>query len=264
MTSVPLPHNPFKAALKAAATATDPAARPQLKGLWIAMGSSTSIEIAAEIGYDWLLIDGEHGPNDLTGILAQLRACHGYPTTPIVRPAAADPVLIKQVLDLGAQTLLVPMVNTREEAELMVRAVEYAPSGIRGVGGVIARSGRWGLIPDYMATARDEICLIVQVESREALDNIDEIAAVDGIDGVFIGPADLSASLGHPDDAGAIQDEIHRAFDMIASHGKAIGSLAFDPATARKYFEWGASFVAVAGDTDVYVRGLAAELEQYR
>ncbi|WP_204468186.1 aldolase/citrate lyase family protein [Bifidobacterium pullorum] len=189
---------------------------------------------------------------------------HGYPTTPVVRPADADPVLIKQVLDLGAQTLLLPMINNAEEAELMVKAINYAPEGIRGVGGVIARSGRWGLIPDYMRDAKKELCLILQVESQEGLDNIDEIAAVDGYDAIFIGPADLSASLGHLDDAGAIQDQVAYAFERIKAHGKAIGSLAFDPETAKRYFDWGASFVAVAGDTDIFVRGLAAELEHYR
>lgn len=255
MASVALPRNEFKAAIKEGR---------QLKGLWLAMGSATSAEIAAEVGYDWLLIDGEHGPNDLTTILDQLRAVHGYPTTPVMRPADADPVLIKQVLDLGAQTLLLPMINNAEEAELMVKAINYAPEGIRGVGGVIARSGRWGLIPDYMRDAKKELCLILQVESQEGLDNIDEIAAVDGYDAIFIGPADLSASLGHLDDAGAIQDQVAYAFERIKAHGKAIGSLAFDPETAKRYFDWGASFVAVAGDTDIFVRGLAAELEHYR
>ena len=229
MTSVALPKNEFKAAIK------QPGA--QLKGLWVAMGSATSIEIAAEVGYDWMLIDGEHGPNDLNTILDQLRAVHGYPT--------------------------VPMINTKEEAELMVKAVNYAPEGIRGVGGVIARSGRWGLIPNYMRDAKNEICTILQIESEEGLNNIDEIAAVPGYDAIFIGPADLSASLGHPDDAAAIQDKVKYAFDRIKAHGKAIGSLAWDPATAKKYFEWGASFVAVAGDTDVLVRGLQAELKAY-
>lgn len=146
----------------------------------------------------------------------------------------------------------------------MVEAVDYAPNGIRGVGSPIARSGRWGRIPNYMRDARGEICLLIQVESQEALDNIDDIAAVDGVDGIFIGPADLSASLGHPDDAAAIMDQIHRAFDVIAAHGKAIGSLAFDEPTAKLFFEWGASFVAVAGDTDLYVRALAADIAQYK
>ncbi len=255
MTSVALPRNEFKVAIR------QPGAR--LKGLWVAMGSATSIEIAAEVGYDWLLIDGEHGPNDLNTVLDQLRAVHGYPTVPVVRPPHADPVLVKQVLDLGAQTLLLPMINTREEAELMVRAVNYAPEGIRGVGGVIARSGRWGLIPNYMRDAKNEICTILQIESEEGLNNIDEIAAVPGYDAIFIGPADLSASLGHPDDAAAIQDKVRYAFERIKAHGKAIGSLAWDPATAKRYFDWGASFVAVAGDTDVLVRGLQAELAAY-
>ncbi|WEV65900.1 aldolase/citrate lyase family protein [Bifidobacterium sp. ESL0764] len=257
MATQQLKHNPFKAAIR------QPGPK-QLKGLWVAMGSATSAEIAAGIGYDWMLIDGEHGPNDLTTIEAQLRACQGYDTPCIVRPAAADPVRIKQVLDIGAQSLLIPMVNNREQAELMVKAVNYAPKGIRGVGGSIARSGRWGMIPNYMRDAASEICLIVQVESREALGNIEEIASVEGIDGVFIGPADLSASLGHPDDAAAISDEVHHAFDVIKAHGKAIGSLAFDAPTAKQYFAWGADFIAVAGDTDVYVHGLDAALAQYK
>lgn len=250
-----LPHNAFKAAL---ASGT-----PQY-GLWMASASPTITEIAADSGYDWLLLDGEHGPYDLNTTLDCLRATHGYPTTPIVRPHSADPVAIKQVLDLGAQTLLIPMVNTAEEARLMVKAVEYAPQGIRGVGSPIARSGRWGRIPNYMRDARGEICLLVQVESQEALDNIEDIAAVEGIDGIFIGPADLSASLGHPDDAAAIMDEIHHAFDVIKAHGKAIGSLAFDAPTAKRFVEWGATFVAVAGDTDLLVHAMDRDLAQYR
>ena len=250
-----LPHNAFKQAIKEG--------KPQY-GLWMASASPTIAEISADAGYDWMLIDGEHGPYDLNTILDVLRAVAPYDTTPIVRPAAADPVLIKQVLDLGAQTLLLPMVNTKEEAELMVKAVNYAPEGIRGVGSPIARSGRWGRIPNYMRDAKNEICLLVQVESQEALDNIDDIASVDGIDGIFIGPADLSASLGHPDDAAAIMDQIHHAFDVIKAHGKAIGSLAFDRPTVEKFYEWGATFVAVAGDTDLYVHALANDIAQYK
>ncbi|WEV59168.1 HpcH/HpaI aldolase/citrate lyase family protein [Bifidobacterium sp. ESL0728] len=251
------PHNAFKEALKS---------DRKLLGLWLAFGSATAAEISADAGFDWVLVDGEHGPNDLTTILEQLRALYGYPVNPIVRPANSDPVLIKQVLDLGAQTLLLPMVNTREQAETMVRAAHYAPEGFRGVGASLARSGRWGRIPDYMRVAADDICILVQVETKEALANVDEIASVDGVDGVFIGPADLSASLGHPDDAENpdVQKSIHHAFDVIASHGKAIGSLAFGTDLAKKYFDWGANFVAVAGDTDLYVHALSEELEQFR
>ncbi|RBP98886.1 HpcH/HpaI aldolase family protein [Bifidobacterium xylocopae] len=250
-------HNVFKQALKE---------DRRLLGLWLAFGSATAAEVSANSGFDWVLIDGEHGPYDLTTMLDVLRAVHGYPVSPIVRPANSDPVLIKQVLDLGAQTLLLPMVNSREEAELMVKATRYAPEGIRGVGAVLARSGEWGRIPDYIRVADDEICLIVQVESREALEHVDEIASVDGIDAVFIGPADLSASLGYPDAAEApeVQDAIHRAFDIIGSHDKAIGSLAFDADLAKKYFDWGANFVAVAGDTDLYVHALDRELALFR
>ena len=255
MSVTALAHNAFKEAI---------AEGKQQYGLWMASASPTIAEISADAGYDWMLIDGEHGPYDLNTMLDCLRAMSAYPTTPVVRPHSADPVAIKQILDLGAQTLLVPMVNTAEEARLMVKAVEYAPAGIRGVGSPIARSGRWGRIPHYMRDARSEICLLVQVESQEALDNVDEIASVDGVDGVFIGPADLSASLGHPDDAEAIMDQVHHAFEVIRKHGKAVGFLAFDESTVRKAFEWGATFVAVAGDTDLYVRALAADIARYK
>ena len=250
-----LPHNEFKEAIKAG--------KPQY-GLWMTTADPTMAEISADAGYDWMRIDGEHGPYDLRTLLDCLRAVSAYPTTPVVRPAAADPVKIKQVLDLGAQTLLIPMVNTKEQAELMVKAVNYAPEGIRGVGSPIARSGRWGRIPNYMRDAKNEICLLVQVETQEALDNIEDIASVEGIDGIFIGPADLSASLGHPDDAAAIMDQVWHAFDVIKKHGKAAGFLAFDKPTVDKAYEHGADFVAVAGDTDLYVRALAADIAQYK
>ncbi|PLS31892.1 2-keto-3-deoxy-L-rhamnonate aldolase [Bifidobacterium margollesii] len=250
-----LPHNAFKQALKEG--------REQY-GLWMALASPTAAEISAGAGYDWLLVDGEHGPYDLNTILDVLRAVAPYDTTPVVRPASADPVLIKQVLDLGAQTLLLPMVNTKEEAELMVKAVNYAPEGIRGVGSPIARSGRWGRIPNYMRDAKNEICLLVQVESQEALDNIEDIASVEGVDGIFIGPADLSASLGHPDDPAAIMDQVYDAFKVIKAHGKAVGFLAFDVNVAKEAFSRGANFVAVAGDTDLYVKALAADIAQYK
>ncbi|MBW3088851.1 2-dehydro-3-deoxyglucarate aldolase [Bifidobacterium sp. 82T24] len=250
-----LPHNAFKQALKEG---------KEQYGLWMAMASPTAAEISADAGYDWLLVDGEHGPYDLTTILDVLRAVAPYDTTPVVRPAAADPVLIKQVLDLGAQTLLLPMVNSKEEAELMVKAVNYAPEGIRGVGSPIARSGRWGRIPNYMRDAKNEICLLLQCESQEALDHIDDIASVEGVDGIFIGPADLSASLGHPDDPAAIMDQVYHAFDVIKSHGKAVGFLAFDVPTAKEAFARGANFVAVAGDTDLYVRALAEGIKPFK
>ncbi len=235
-------------------------------GLWVAMGSPTTAEIAASSGFDWLLIDGEHGPNDLTTILEQLRAIKAAGGCSIVRPSNADPVLIKQVLDLGARTLLIPMVNTAEQAELMVRSMRYAPRGIRGVGASVARSGDWGRTPHYMRDAEKELCLLVQVESRQALDNLEEIVDVDGVDGVFIGPADLSASLGHPDDMENpdVQRDIEHAIRTIVAHGKAAGTLAFDPRLVKRYVEWGATFVAVAGDTDVFVHGLEREVETYK
>lgn len=235
-------------------------------GLWVAMGSPTTAEIAAGAGFDWLLIDGEHGPNDLTTVLEQLRAIKAAGGCSIVRPANGDPVMIKQVLDLGARTLLIPMVNTAEQAELMVRSMRYAPRGIRGVGASVARSGDWGRTPHYMRDAERQLCLLVQAESRQALDNLEQIVDVDGVDGVFIGPADLSASLGHPDDMTNpdVQRDIEHAIRTIVAHGKAAGALAFDPRLVRRYLDWGATFIAVAGDTDVFVHGLEREVETYR
>lgn len=251
-----VPQNNFKRALEQG--------QRQL-GIWAAFGSPTADEISASAGFDWILIDGEHGPNTLTTILDQLRTVHGYPCTPVVRPASSDPVSIKQLLDLGAQSLLLPMINDGKQAAEMVRAVHYAPTGIRGVGAVLARSGQWGRIPHYMRDAADELCVIVQVESRQALDNLEDIASTDGIDGIFIGPADLSASLGHPDDVDNtdVQSAIHEAFTVISRYGKAVGSLAFDDATAKKYLDWGASFIAVAGDTDLYVQALERKLSAF-
>ena len=144
-----------------------------------------------------MLLDGEHGPNDVRSILSQLQAVAPYPVTPIVRPVVGETALIKQYLDLGAQTLLIPMVETPEQAAQLVRATRYPPEGVRGVGAGVARASRWNLYGDYLQKADDEICLLVQVETREALDNLEAIARLDGIAGVFIGPADLAAALGH-------------------------------------------------------------------
>jgi 2-dehydro-3-deoxy-L-rhamnonate aldolase len=184
----------------------------------------------------------------------------------VVRPLEGDTALLKQVLDIGAQTVLVPMVDTAEDAERMVAALRYPPNGQRGVGASIARASRWGRVTDYMAKAEAELCLLVQVESREALGNLDEIMAVEGVDGVFIGPADLSASMGHPDDAGhpEVQAAIEDCLKRIRAAGKAAGTLCTDPVAARKCIEWGANYVAVAVDTVSYVEALDAALEPFK
>ncbi|MDI5934977.1 4-hydroxy-2-oxoheptanedioate aldolase [Halomonas kalidii] len=227
-------------------------------GLWLGLANGYCAELAANAGFDWLLIDGEHAPNDLNSLLAQLQAVAPYPVQPIVRPPVGDAALIKQYLDLGIQTLLVPMVDSADQARELVRAMRYPPEGIRGVGSALARASRWNSIPDYLDKADEEMCLLVQIESREGLANLDAIAAVDGVDGVFIGPADLSASLGHrgnpghPDVQAAIEDGIAR----IQKAGKAAGILSANRELARRYLELGCLFVAVGVDTSLLMGAL--------
>ncbi|UVL86368.1 4-hydroxy-2-oxoheptanedioate aldolase [Pseudomonas sp. B21-028] len=227
-------------------------------GLWLGLADTYCAELAANAGFDWLLIDGEHAPNDVRTLLGQLQAVAPYPGQPVIRPVTGDTALIKQVLDLGVQTLLVPMVESAGQARELVRAMHYPPSGIRGVGSALARASRWNSIPGYLDKADEQMCLLVQIESREGLANLDAIAAVEGVDGVFIGPADLSASMGfrgnpgHPDVQAAIEDAIAR----IRQAGKAAGILSADEKLARRYIELGAAFVAVGVDTTVLMRGL--------
>lgn len=227
-------------------------------GLWLGLADAYCAELAANAGFDWLLIDGEHAPNDLRTLLGQLQAVAPYPSQPVIRPVIGDTALIKQVLDIGVQTLLVPMVESADQARELVRAIHYPPHGVRGVGSALARASRWNSIPGYLDKADEQMCLLVQIESREGLANLDAIAAVDGVDGVFIGPADLSASMGfrgnpgHPD----VQAAIEAAIARIRQAGKAAGILSADETLARRYLELGAAFVAVGVDTTVLMRGL--------
>ena len=239
--------NPFKQALKEG--------RPQI-GLWVGMTSPLAIEAMAGTGFDWLLIDGEHAPNDLATMLAQLQAVAPYPTHPIVRPVIGDVPLIKQLCEIGTQTLLVPIVETAEQAATMVAATRYPPKGIRGVGSSMARSSRWSRIPNYMQEADDQMCVLVQVETMKGVANLDAIARTEGVDGVFFGPSDLSASMGllgqpaHPQVQQAILDGIK----VVRAAGKAPGVLAPDPNLARLYLDAGALFVAVGVDTTLLTR----------
>src|SRR5215470_14418232 len=182
-----LPRNAFKAALRAG--------RPQI-GLWLGLADAYTAELFATTGFDWLAIDAEHAPNDPRTVLAQLQAMAPYPAQPVVRTASGDAALLKQYLDVGAQTLLVPMVDSAEQAQRIVAATRYPPEGIRGVGSALARASRWNRYADYLHVANEQIGLLVQAESASALGELDAIARVDGIDGVFIGPADLAASMG--------------------------------------------------------------------
>ncbi|MDC9594547.1 4-hydroxy-2-oxoheptanedioate aldolase [Xenorhabdus sp. IM139775] len=236
--------NKFKHALKTG--------QPQI-GLWLGLCSGYSAEILAGTGFDWLLIDGEHAPNDIATILAQLQGIAPYPSQPVVRPAWNDPVITKQLLDIGAQTLLFPMIQNAAQAREAVRATRYPPAGIRGVGSALARASRWNRIPDYLSRANDEICVLVQAETREALQNLPEIAAVEGVDGVFIGPADLSADMGYLDNPQhpEVQAAIEHAIAQIQSFGKAAGILMTHADAAEHYLNLGARFVAVGVDTSL-------------
>jgi 4-hydroxy-2-oxoheptanedioate aldolase len=249
--------NTFKKALKEG--------RPQI-GLWVGLADPYAAEALAGTGFDWLLIDGEHAPNDVRRVLSQLQAVAPYPVHPIIRPVIGDVPLIKQYLDVGAQTLLVPVVETAAQAKQMVLATRYPPNGIRGVGSALARSSRWNLIDDYLHKADEQMCLLVQVETKLGLENLDAIAAVDGVDGVFFGPADLSASLGflgnpgHPDVQRSIMDGIKAVIDA----GKAPGILTADKNLARSYLDAGALFVAVGVDTTILVRGALALAAEFK
>ncbi|MGZ5662365.1 MAG: aldolase/citrate lyase family protein [Usitatibacter sp.] len=242
-----LPLNNFKRAILAG--------RQQI-GLWVSLASSYSAEIVAGSGFDWLLVDGEHSPNDPTTVLPQLQAIAAYPTTnAIVRPAWNDKVLIKRYLDIGVQTLLVPYVQSEEEARAAVAATRFPGEGVRGVAGV-TRASRYGRVSHYANRAHEEICVLVQIETRDGLENLEKIARMEGVDGVFIGPADLAAGLGHlgnqqhPDVQSAIQDAIKR----IRACGKPAGILATDEASTRRYIEWGTTFTAVGLDAMVLAR----------
>lgn len=225
-------------------------------GLWLGLGDPYTAELCATAGFDWLLIDGEHGPNDLRSMLAALQAVAPYPSQPVVRVPVGDTALIKQVLEIGATTLLVPMVESAEEARALVAATRYPPRGVRGVGSGLARSSRWSAQARYLHEADDSICLLVQVETAAALAQLDAIAAVDGVDGVFIGPADLSASMGHLGNPGHadVRTAIDAGLARILAAGKAPGILAVDEALARHYIGLGARFVAVGVDATMLAR----------
>ena len=243
-----VPINPFKQALKEG--------RRQI-GLWQSMADPYAAEICAGAGFDWLLFDGEHAPNDVPIMLSQLQAVEAYPVHAIGRPPYGEIPLIKQYLDIGFQTLLIPLVDTADQARRMVQAMRYPPQGIRGVGAGSARAARWNRVEHYFRDADEQMCLLVQAETREALKNLDAIVAVDG---VFIGPADLSAALGHRGNAGHpdVQAAIKEAFKRIIGAGKAAGILTSNEAWANDYLELGATFVAVGTDVGILAKQTTA------
>lgn len=238
---MPAPKNKLKAALKAGQLQT---------GLWLSLANSYSAELLGDAGFSWLLIDGEHSPNDLQTIMQQLQVLRFSESSVLVRPPIGEPWLIKQLLDAGAQSLLIPMVDNREQAEMLAKAVRYPPRGIRGVGAGSARASHFGYIADYTATADEEILLILQVESLKAVEAIDDIASVDGVDCVFIGPSDLSADMGFLGNPYAleVQAVIEGAIERILKHGKAVGVYMANADYAKRYIELGATFIAIGSD----------------
>lgn len=252
---MPAPINPFKSALKAG---------KMQYGCWAGFGDAYPTEILGSAGFDWLVIDGEHAPNDLRSTMAQLQVLEASASHPVMRLPMGEAWAIKQALDIGAQTLLIPMVESADEARDLVRAVRYPPAGIRGSGAALARASRFAAIPDYITTADAQICLLVQVESRAGLAALDDVLAVEGVDGVFLGPSDLAADMGHAGDARAapVQAALKNALGRIAASDKAAGILALDHESALEYRDWGAQFLAVGIDVVLFAqaaRALAAK-----
>lgn len=241
MDEIELPVNTFKRAL------TGPAVQ---YGMFVGLADPVAAEIAAGAGFDWIMIDTEHGPSDLRTLLVQLQATAAYPCATLVRPVEGDTALIKRILDLGAQTLIIPMVDSALQAEELVAATRYPPHGVRGVGTALSRAARWNRVPEYLARASEEICLVVQIESAAALEQVDAIAAVDGVDALFVGPSDLAGSLGHLGNPGHpdVQVAVSNALANIVAAGKPAGIYAATPAAARSYADQGASFIAVGID----------------
>jgi 4-hydroxy-2-oxoheptanedioate aldolase len=254
---MPAPRNRFKAALNARQTQV---------GLWLGLANAYTAELAATAGFDWLLVDGEHGPNDIPLILAQLQAITGSDSQAVVRAPIGETWLIKQLLDIGAQTILVPMVETAAQAEQLVRATRYPPHGVRGVGAALARASAFNGIPDYLTTANEEICLLVQVESTAAMEHLEAIAGVDGVDGVFIGPSDLAADMGFLGKPGEpeVKTMVDTGIQRIIKAGKPAGILTPDTTLAHHYIALGATFVAVGTDVTAFANALRALSRQFK
>jgi 4-hydroxy-2-oxoheptanedioate aldolase len=251
-----LPQNSFKRALSAG--------RPQI-GLWSSLSSSYSVEVIAGAGFDWILLDTEHSPADLENLLTQLQAAAPYPSHAVVRVPWNDMVTMKRVLDIGAQSLLVPYVSTDEEAKKAVSYTRYPPAGVRGVAGT-TRATRFGRVKDYAKRAHQEICVLVQVETQAALDSIEAICGIEGIDGVFIGPADLHASMGYPGEIAnpKVKPLIDDAIRRIRKCGRAPGILTPSEGDARHWLECGALFVAVGADVGILARGAEALAAKFK
>jgi len=252
-----LPQNVFKRALLEGQTQI---------GLWHGLFHPYVTELLAGTGFDWMCLDAEHSPSDHHNLLAQLQAIAAYPVAPVVRAVTDDISLIKQYLDIGVQTLLIPMVETGEQAARVVAATRYPPRGIRGVGAALARASRWNQVPDYLQRCEEELCVLVQVESVTGVQNLAAIANTDGIEGVFFGPSDLAASMGLLGKSGdpRVQQAIEDGIATVLAAGKAAGVLTADADLARKYIDLGATFVAVGLDTSLLVRAATDLAKRYK
>lgn len=239
--------------------------RERLIGFWISMTNSTTVEVASLTDYDWMLLDGEHAPTSLPLLVSQLQALNGTGVPAVGRPAENNAVMIKQLLDIGFYNLLIPFIESAEDARKAVAATRYPPEGIRGVAGA-HRSNRYGTVAGYNEAINDNITVLLQIESLPGLEAFDEIVAVEGVDGIFIGPSDLSAALGHlgnpnhPDVQATIRDLHQRA----QAQGKATGILAPVEADAQRYLEWGFNFVAVGTDLTLFKQAVFSLRERFR
>nr|WP_099826187.1 aldolase/citrate lyase family protein [Oceaniglobus indicus] len=243
------PQNAFKSAIKAG--------KSQL-GIWNSIAEPTVIEALAGAGFDWVLIDAEHTPLSDADVMRALQVIAAYPeTSAIVRPVANDTAVIKRLLDIGAQTLLVPYVETRAEAQAAVDAMHYGPRGLRGYAG-LTRSSRYGQVEGYGTGASDPLCLLLQVETAKGIENLDAIAGVEGVDGVFIGPADLAASMGHPGNTGHpdVVGAVEHAIARLKELGMPAGFLSLDDAQNARCIELGTTFTAVGVDMALLLSGL--------
>ncbi len=253
--SMPAPVNELKRRLRAGEV---------LYGAWVGMADPYAAEMAGTSGFDWLLLDGEHAPNDMRSLSAQIGVLRVGPTQVVVRLVDDNPAKIKQALDIGAQSLLIPMIESGDQARRVLRATRYAPEGMRGVGSSLARASMFSAIPDYLTTANAQICLILQVESRAGLAALDDILAVDGVDAVFIGPSDLAADMGFLGQAGAVKAAVLDAIQRIRAAGLSAGVLTTDPDYIADCVAAGANFVGVGIDVLLYVEAMRQLAQRFK
>ena len=236
-----------------------------LIGSWCSLANPITTEVLGLAGFDWLVLDGEHAPNDITTFVPQLMALKGSPSAAVVRPPCNEPIIIKRLLDIGFYNFLIPFVESEGEAMQAVASTRYPPAGIRGVS-VSHRSNMYGTVPDYNLDINNNVSVLVQIESQQGVDNLDSIAQVDGVDGIFVGPGDLSAALGylgqpaHPE----VLKVIQHIFARAKAAGKPSGILAPVEADARRYLEWGATFVAVGSDLGVFRNATQALCDRFK